>query len=225
MKILQPDLDTLRNYVYEDLSDEEMQAVRQWLMGVTNPEILEAYESLLEERREREALLSECLAHPLRAKMERMWWRMRTKWAENLLSLIPKDEGFREPALQRMSGHQPAESGELVVEAAPGEVFDLVMRLEEEGYVEVFAVEEPDIVHEVYRTNAEEGPDSAEVEVSGVEMESGDERVEVIALIDLETPFPETEQSFDVAELFERLEKVKETSSRSVARVVLSARE
>lgn len=140
MKLIQPDAEMLRAYVQGELTPEEAEGVRRWLIVHADETELETYEELLQQRQQREVLLEYWASHPALARLEWSWVKTRRKLA-NLPTGLGIGTSSRPMALASL-GSPPRDSPrEQTVEVPPGEPLYYEVRPATTCYVAVYALE------------------------------------------------------------------------------------
>ncbi len=184
MSALVPDVDLLRAYFHGELSPEEEAEVRRWLVLHADPEILAVCDELAAEREQRRELLA-AAAHPLRAKLERAFWRARSRLGTRLASLVDADRE-RQLALAPLSSPPVEES--IIPVRLEHEIFPR-LKLLEAGYVCVYAVESWRELSVMWRGEGVT-PAGEAIELRGFALQQPEEVLDLYLVLDTAAPPP-----------------------------------
>lgn len=207
MKIIKPNYETLRRYVYEELSIRDQQALELWLLFNTDEMLLEHIWNLQQRRRRREALLNGCFKHPLKNKLKVLYYRYQGFAEEanyslgtTVAELMPENE----LAFQMMSQKESEQDdlGESVIEVQPGEMHEVRVKIYERSYYSAFVVDSREnifmIPGEKNKENYFETLHDPETynELEPIWLDVDDDPVEVWIIFDVERPiiFPHRDE-------------------------------
>ncbi|MDM8515399.1 hypothetical protein QUF76_04310 [Desulfobacterales bacterium HSG16] len=144
MKILQPDYEVLRRYVYEELSEEDQKALDLWLLLNTDESVINQILELHEQRRERELKLADCFKSNFRNKLRVLFYRCLNH-SETKLGVFISEKAIsrHEPAFQMLSQEKPRQQnlGESIVEISPKEQHEIRVKIHEASYYAAFIMD------------------------------------------------------------------------------------
>ncbi|SES71297.1 hypothetical protein [Stigmatella erecta] len=149
MKLILPDAEMLRAYVQGELTPEDAEGVRRWLIVHADETELETYEKLLQQRQQREALLEYWASHPALARLEWSWVKTRRKLA-NLPTGLGIGASSRPMALASLGSPPQDSPREQAVEVTPGEILYYEVRPAKTCYVAIYALEPDGTLHQLH---------------------------------------------------------------------------
>ncbi|RKH72960.1 hypothetical protein [Corallococcus aberystwythensis] len=214
-----PDIDTLRAYVHGELSGEEREAVRRWLVVHADEEVLRVYEGLLAERQRQEALLASWASQPMRARVEWSWSKLRHEFSTHGMR-ISQSLSERPAAFAPLGGRTSASEPELSLSVDPSKTVDVVVRLGQASHIAVYVVDFQGTLQamplEARRFEAGE-----ELNLSGLDFGPGELEVNLFVLFDGEKPLPTPPAEAGLEWLAERLQEVATDAHRLAMRRTL----
>ena len=220
MKLIQPDAEMLRAYVYGELTPEDAEGVRCWLIVHAGEAELTAYENLLQQRRQREVLLEFWAEHPSLARLEWSWTKARRK-----LAALPTGLGFgtssRPMALASLGSPARESPREQTLEVAPGEPIHYDVRPAAACYVAVYALEPDGALVELHAgTRLLEA--GRPLPLPGIEFTPEDEGpLELFVMLDERAPLPSPGAEAGAEGLAGLLESITRQPGRSALRRTL----
>ena len=219
MTVSEADLARIQSYVFGELSDDEAEAVRQWLIVNADDELIARCLGDAQDRDTRERLLGTWAIRPLRARLERTLWKARRSMTSATIALLTSEEASRH-AFGTL-GPDPIEVPvDVVVAVSPGDPVDLRVRLSEAGWIAVFAVEASRrLVPLVLPVHS---PAGAEVELPGVSLGLDEDDLDVFVFFDSAATITAPPADADVAWLVDLLQQVPSQTSLTVVRRTLS---
>lgn len=187
MSVAPPDAHTLRLYLDGELPADEAQEVRSWLILAATPEVMAVVEHVAGDVETRRARLAYWARNPVRARLARLAWRVRSRAG----SILNVEQGDRTPLLGTLGGSAtPEPAGDLrTVAVVPGQAVRLVVTLDAASWVGVFAVTPDDRV-QVMSPGDVAQPAGVPVDIGGVSMDPDDGAVDIYVVIDESGPLP-----------------------------------
>ncbi|MBN1210862.1 MAG: hypothetical protein JXB05_38795 [Myxococcaceae bacterium] len=220
MKLIRPDAEMLRAYVQGELTPEEAEGVRRWLIVYADETELEAYEKLLQQRQQREALLEHWASHPALARLEWTWVKTRRKLA-NLPTGLGVGTSSRPMALASL-GSPPRDSPrEQTVEVTPGEPFYYEVRPATTCYVAVYALEPSGALFQLHAGDRLQQAGTP-LSLKGIEFAPEDEGpLELFIVSDDSAPLPSPGEGDGAEWLVALVESISQQPGRSAVRRTL----
>ncbi|WP_257463200.1 hypothetical protein [Archangium lipolyticum] len=219
MNWIQPGIDTLRDYVHGELSREESEAVRRWLVAYADEEVLRVYEALLAERQRQQARLAHWASQPLRARVEWLWSKLRHKLTAHGMR-ISQSLSERPAAFSPLGGHAPASQVELSLSVDPTKTVDVVVRLGEASHIAVYVVDSQGTLHPM-PTEARRFEMGEELDLAGLDLEPGELEVDLFVFFDGARPLPSPPTGAGLEWLANLLQEVDADAHRSAMRRTL----
>jgi hypothetical protein len=218
MKLIRPDAEMLRAYVYEELPEEEAAGVRRWLVACSDERVLSAYEELLEERRRNERVLEHWSARPVLAQLEWFWARLRRRARPHGEAWI--SSGLTRPAELAALGSSTATGAKPVIEVLPGETVDLEIHLAVACYVGAYALESKGTLA-LLADPARRAEAGTKLNLSGISLEPDEGELEVFIVFDTASPLPQPAPDSGADWLVALLGSVEPNPERSAVRRTL----
>jgi hypothetical protein len=210
----------LRAYVQGELTPEVAEGVRRWLIVHADEAELKAYEELLQQRRQREALLEYWASHPALARLEWSWAKVRRE-----LAALPTGLGIgtssRPMALASLGSPARDSPREQTLEVAPGEPLDYEVRPASACYVAVYALEPSGVLTELH-VGDRLLPAGAPLSLKSIEFTPEDEGpLELFIISDDSAPLPSRREGDGAEWLAALVESIPHQPGRSVLRRTL----
>jgi hypothetical protein len=203
-----PDVDLLRAYCHGELRAEDEAEVRRWLVVHANPEVLSLCDALVAERERRRLLLASRAAQPLRAKLERAFWRVRSRLGPQLATIIDADREQRLSLAVLGSSH----AEESTIEAPLEEPIYLRLELSAPCYVAAYALESSGRMEVLLNVEALH-PAGSSIDLPGIILERREDRLELYVLLDTEAPPPVPDAKDGPEWLAERFELISASTT------------
>lgn len=214
MNLLQPTVETLRQYAYGELDAEKANAVRAWLMVLASPDAVRAYDAILIERSLRERRLAEAFSHPVRARLRWLCRKLRDDTLDSLESLLEVTQSMQPiTAVSTLGRPSTTGPGQLVFEMTPDEPVDIVVHLKRSVFVAVFALEGVGLVHTLFASPVKQAANSV-IEAQSLVLNSGDDAVDIFCILSEDQPIEERPDYADARWLAGLLERAADSAGR-----------
>lgn len=215
MRLVRPDEEVLRAYVYEELSEEDAAGVRHWLIAFADEDVLEALQALVDERRRHEAVLGSWVTQPELARMEWRWSKIRRR--PRVHGEVRISSLRARPAELAALGKPSAPSDSPVIEVAPEETIDPVIQANAPCYVAAYALEASGVLQPL-EVSARRLEAMQSVFLPGITLAAGEGELELFILFDATAPLPRPGPEDGVVWLTSLLESVEQNPERSAVR-------
>jgi len=239
IKMIKPNNQILRDYVYGEMSEEDQRALELWLVFNTEESVLDRIQELEKEKKARLALLSKCFKKNIQTTVYEKAHNFLT--SDQLKLFLQSTKDFLgtfnwemmppkyEFAFQTLSGdkHGADDTGTSVIEIQANEKHEIQVKIYKHTYYAVFILDSSDKVYLVpgdkNNTSYHEKKHEPETynELQSISMNINDDPLQIWIIFDSESQVPIPPKDTNILWFVKMLEKLIKRRTVDIKKYIL----